>query len=88
MQFLATLTGLALAVASVASVPTPASAMQAREWNNCFSRDYILGLIEQERIFEMHTDVAAAVAAGNAIFDPAFVEYGDSINSLRGAPVS
>lgn len=90
MQFLVTLASLAMAAAGVAAAPTKASAMEARDssWNNCFSRDYIEGLIAQEIVFEMHTNVTAAIAAGNAIFDPAFVEYGDSINSLRGAPVS
>lgn len=89
MQLLATVATFALAACGVAASPTPSWGNWGNSGNPaCVSRSYIEGLIAQEIVFLEHKNVTAAVAAGNAIFDANIAEYGDSINSLRGAPVS
>lgn len=83
MKFLATLASLAL-VATAA--PTPGD---WKDWNNgCPSRAYVENLVAQEIVYLQHFDLAAARAAAESIFSVDFNEYGDSINSLRYAPVS
>ena len=83
MKFLVTLASLALA-----AIAAPAPGDWGK-WNNgCASREYIQYLVDQEIVYLQHLDVAAGRAAGEAIFAADIVEYGDSINSLRQAPVS
>ena len=86
MKFFSTLASCALLASTVAAVPTPT--LSERNWQSCLSRDYIAGLIDKEIIFLYHTDKAAATAIGYEIFDANINEFGDSINSLRMAPVS
>lgn len=86
MKLITSLASLAAVLCSVAAVPNPGGWKGYK--NGCFDRSYIEGLVAQEIVFLQHLDVAAAVAAGNAIFDPNIQEFGDSINSLRGDPVS
>ncbi|KAK5069579.1 hypothetical protein LTR51_008412 [Lithohypha guttulata] len=89
MQIFATVATFALAACGVAASPTPSWGNWGNSGNpNCVSRSYIEGLIAQEIVFLQHKNVTAAVAAGNAIFDANIAEYGDSINSLRGAPTT
>lgn len=81
----------AAALASLAVVATAAPGGWGN-WNKgnngCASRAYAQNLVDQEIVFLMHTDLAAAQAAADAIFADDIQEYGDSINSLRMAPVS
>lgn len=85
MKFLASLASLALA-ATASAAPSPGG---WGNWGkNCASRDYIQSLVDQEIVYLQHLNQTAALAAGQAIFASDIQEYGDSINSLRGAPVS
>jgi len=56
----------------------------------CVSREYVEDVVAKSIIFLQHLEGTeeASQAAAYEIFDPAIVEYGDSINSLRGDPVS
>lgn len=90
MKFATTLASLALAGAALAA-PAPSD---WNDWNardkKCVSREYVEEVVAKEIIFLQHlvgTEEASRAAAFE-IFDPAIVEYGDSINSLRGDPVS
>lgn len=86
MKFLASLASITALLWSVAAAPNPDG---WQNWNDgCYSRDYIEGLVAQEITYLMHTDLAAANAAALNIFAPDIAEFGDSINSLRMAPVS
>lgn len=83
MKFLAT-----LALLATSALAAPLVAERGSSWQGCFSRDYIQGLVDQEIIFLYHNNVTEAIAVGYKIFDANIAEFGDSINSLRGAPVS
>lgn len=86
MKFLTSLASFTALVWSVAAAPNPDG---WQGWNDgCYSRSYIEGLVAQEIVYLQHLDLAAANAAALAIFDPSIAEFGDSINSLRGDPVS
>ncbi|KAK5094448.1 hypothetical protein LTR70_004116 [Exophiala xenobiotica] len=80
----------AAALASLAVVATAAPGGWG-DWNKgnngCPTRAYVQTLVDQERVFLMHTDLSAAQAAADAIFADDIQEYGDSINSLRMAPL-
>ena len=82
MKFFAALASLA-AVGS--AVPTPGN---WGNWNQgCASRNHVQYLVDQSIIYLQHKDVAAGRAAAEAIFADNIIEYGDSINSLRQAPL-
>jgi len=90
MKLATTLASLALA-GTVLAAPAPGN---WKDWNapdgECVSREYVEEVLAKEIIFLQHlpgTEEASSAAAFE-IFDPAIVEYGDSINSLRGDPVS
>lgn len=83
MKFSAT---LALLAASAFAAPLIEERHDGK-WEGCLSRDYVQGLVDQERIFLLHANVTEARAIGYKIFDANIQEFGDSINSLRGAPV-
>jgi len=76
---------------TVLAAPAPGN---WKDWNapdvKCVSREYVEGILAKAIIFLQHLPgtEAASSAAAFEIFDPAIVEYGDSINSLRGDPVS
>lgn len=58
-------------------------------WNGkCLTSAQAQSIVDRSIIYLMHTDVAAAVAAGNSLFADDITEFGDSINSLRGDAVS
>lgn len=72
----------------VAALATTAVA-QWQPWDpTCLNQTDVDNLIAKEIIYLQHPDVAAARAIAYSIFTPDIVEYGDSINSLRGQPVS
>jgi len=89
MKFATTLASLGLAATALAA-PAPG---QWNNWkapnDNCVSREHVEETIEKAIVFLQHLPgtETASTAAAEAIFDPAIVEYGDSINSLRGDPV-
>lgn len=80
----------AAALASLAAVATalPNGWGNWNKGNKCASRAQVQNLVDQEIVYLMHTDLTAARAAADAIFADNIEEYGDSINSLRMAPVS
>lgn len=55
---------------------------------NCLSYARAQYIIEREIAYLRKADLADARAAGEELFAADFVQYGDSINSLRGDPVS
>jgi hypothetical protein len=77
---IAAVTGL---VASVVAVPY-------KDWQpaGCLTDARFQQLIDGFIIFLEHTNVPLANATAQAIFAPNIMEVGDSINSLRGDPVS
>lgn len=89
MKFATTLASLGLAATALAA-PAPG---QWKNWkapnDNCVSREYVEETIEKAIVFLQHLPgtETASQAAAEAVFDPAIVEYGDSINSLRGDAV-
>lgn len=90
MKYITIFTYLVLATTTLAA-PTPGN---WKDWkapdNKCVSREYVEEVLAKEIIFLQHLPGTqdASRAAAFEIFDPAIVEYGDSINSLRGDPVS
>lgn len=54
----------------------------------CLKDADVQSIISREIIYLEHKNMTAARAAAQSLFTPDFNEYGDSINSLRGAPVS
>ncbi|KAK5937864.1 hypothetical protein PMZ80_009993 [Knufia obscura] len=84
MKFAAALASLAVLAAAA---PAP-SGLEGRNGDKgCVSREHVQYLVDQETVFLQHTDLAAAQAAADAIFAADIEEYGDSINSLRQAPL-
>lgn len=58
-------------------------------WNpTCLNDADVQSIISREIVYLEHKNLTAAKAAAASLFTPDFNEYGDSINSLRGAPVS
>ena len=53
----------------------------------CLSDDDAQYIVNQSIIFLQHTDVDQARAIAYDLFAPDLMEYGDSINALRGDPV-
>lgn len=45
-------------------------------------------IVERERVYLQKANITDARIAGEELFADDFVQYGDSINSLRGDPVS
>lgn len=79
-------TVLAFATAAVAA-PSWGPIMEGN--NNCLNEAQANKIVELNALFQIHADVPAARAAAESLFSPTnYTEYGDSINSLRGAPVS
>lgn len=85
MKFAAVLASLAVLATAA---PAPGGLETRGGDKGCVSREHVQYLVDQETIFLQHTDLAAARAAADAIFAADIEEYGDSINSLRQAPVS
>lgn len=95
MKFATTLATFALAATALAA---PGNG-NWKNWKNskdckaanddCVSRDHVEETIEKAIVFLQHLPGTeeASRAAAEAIFDPKVVEYGDSINSLRGDAV-
>jgi hypothetical protein len=77
---IAALTGL---IASVVAAPH-------QDWQpaGCLTDARFQQLIDGFIIFLEHTNVPLANSTAQAIFAPTIMEVGDSINSLRGDPVS
>lgn len=73
---------------SVLAFAIGASAAPWQGWSGCVSDAQAAYFASQSAIFLSHTDPVAAKAAAYTIFDANIVEYGDSINALRQAPVS
>jgi hypothetical protein len=82
MKF-ASIVGLTGLVASVAAVPSKA-------WQpaGCLTDARFQQLIDGFIVFLEHENVPLANSTAQAIFAPTIMEVGDSINSLRGDPVS
>ena len=92
MKFVTTLATFALAATALAA---PGNG-NWKNWkdckaanDDCVSRDHVEQTIEKAIVFLQHLSGTeeASRAAAEAIFDPKVVEYGDSINSLRGDAV-
>lgn len=81
MQFLKALFALPL---------VSAVALKRGDWqdSSCLTDADAQYLISQSIVFLEHKDVPAAKAAAYTIFTEDIQEFGDSINSLRGDPVS
>ncbi|KAK4935517.1 hypothetical protein LTR10_023428 [Elasticomyces elasticus] len=58
----------------------------AQAWT-CLSQADANNIAAQSTIFLQHLNVTEANATAQALFADGIVEYGDSINSLRGAPL-
>lgn len=56
--------------------------------DGCLTTAQVNYIVANSITFLSHEDVAAANASAQAIFAPDIVEFGDSINSLRGDAVS
>ena len=75
--------------ASFATLATLATSVSAGKWKDwCLTDAALQRIIDNSIIFLQHFDVAAANATAYATFAPDITETGDSINSLRGDPVS
>lgn len=73
---------------SLAAVAALASTATAWKHGNCLTDAGLQRIIDNSIIFLQHFDVAAANATAYATFASTIMETGDSINSLRGDPVS
>lgn len=69
------------------TLASTALAQWKQQDNSCLTDAEAQYLIDQAIIVLKHVDIANARAVAYSIFAPDIVEYGDSINSLRGAPV-
>jgi hypothetical protein len=78
MKFLSLLTPIALSAWTV----------QAHYQRSCLTDAVAKSIADRSAIFLQHTDVALANATAQELFAENIIEYGDSINSLRGDPVS
>lgn len=57
--------------------------------NACLSAEDAKNIVELSAVFQLKADLAAAKAAGEYLYSALdYREYGDSINALRGDPVS
>lgn len=54
---------------------------------NCLSPERANYIVQRERVYLLKADLNEARAAGEELFADDFVQYGDSINSLREQPV-
>lgn len=75
---------------SVLAFAVSVSAAPWQGWGNqnCVSDAQAAYFASQSAVYLAHNDPVAAKAAAYSIFDENIVEYGDSINALRQAPVS
>lgn len=79
MKFLSILLPLAAITSSV---------LASGEWQSCLSSAQAQSIVDRSIIFLSHEDVPLANQTARGLFDPNIQEFGDSINSLRGDPVS
>lgn len=56
--------------------------------STCLTHERAHYIVERERVYLQKANLTDARAAGEELFAADFVQYGDSINSLRGDPVS
>lgn len=83
MKFLSALSSLAFLTCLVQASPT------WEGWNNgCLSAAEAQSIVDRSIIFLQHLDIPLANKTAQSLFAPDIVEFGDSINSLRGDPVS
>lgn len=60
-----------------------------RTKHHCLTQERAQYIVDRERVYLQKADPADARAAGEELFSTdGFVQYSDSINSLRGDPVS
>lgn len=76
-------------VLALGSVATALPNIFSRTKNYCLTQERAEYIVNRERVYLSKADPADARAAGEELFSSdGFVQYGDSINSLRGDPVS
>lgn len=80
MKF-ATIFALATAVVALPSPQLPPP-------STCLTNERAHYIVERERVYLQKANITDARLAGEELFAADFVQYGDSINSLRGDPVS
>lgn len=62
-------------------------------WGNqpsqaCLTQQRAEDIVSKARIYQLKANLADARAAGESLYGPDFKQYSDSVNSLRGDPVS
>lgn len=78
-----------LALGSLATALPGWSGWQRQANDNCLTQERAEYLVSRERAYLQKADLADARAAGEELFSTdGFIQYSDSINSLRGDPVS
>lgn len=71
------------------SVATALPNLFSRTKNYCLTQERAEYIVSRERVYLQKANLADAQAAGEELFSTdSFVQYSDSINSLRGDPVS
>lgn len=80
MKF-ATIFALATAVVAFPSPQLPPPSL-------CLTDARAQYIVEREKVYLQKANITDARVAGEELFAADFVQYGDSINSLRGDPVS
>lgn len=74
---------------ALGSVATALPNLFSRTKHYCLTQERAEYIVNRERVYLQKADIADARAAGEELFSTdGFVQYSDSINSLRGDPVS
>lgn len=78
------LTTILACVTAVVALPSP----QLPPPSLCLTDKRAQYIVEREKVYLQKANITDARLAGEELFAADFVQYGDSINSLRGDPVS
>lgn len=74
---------------ATAATALPNLSTRTKTKHHCLTQERAEYIVSRERVYLLKADPADARAAGEELFSTdSFVQYSDSINSLRGDPVS
>jgi hypothetical protein len=62
----------------------PAATLAWNDWSSCLTDAEAQSIVDRSIIYLQHFNIPEANATAQELFAPGLVEFGDSINSLRG----